>query len=256
MKDLVSIVTPSFNTGKYIKETIESVLSQTYTNWEMLIVDDCSTDNTDEIVSEYLSDRRIRYFKNSERKGAAYSRNLAVREAKGRYIAFLDSDDIWKPDKLEKQLNFMCTNGYSFTCTYYEETDEAGFPLGKLNTAPTKITKRKMFDYCYVGCLTVMYDSTVTGLIQIENLKKNNDYAIWLKVVRFAPCYTLKENLALYRRRAGSITGHKKSSLIKYHFALFREGEKKNPVSAFFLTLRNMFFGVYKKLFYVKKIKR
>ena len=107
MKELVSVIMPSYNTAKYIGETIKSVQAQTYENWELIIVDDCSTDNTDTAVDPFLSDERIRYLKNSRNSGAAVSRNYALREAKGKWIAFLDSDDLWFPDKLEKQINFM-----------------------------------------------------------------------------------------------------------------------------------------------------
>ena len=104
MHDLVSIVMPSYNTGRFIKETIDSVLAQSYTMWELIIVDDCSTDNTDDVVSQYLADERIRYIKNDTNSGAAVSRNRALREAKGKWIAFLDSDDLWEADKIQKQI--------------------------------------------------------------------------------------------------------------------------------------------------------
>ena len=107
MPELVSIIMPSYNTAKYIEESIKSVLAQTYMNWELLIVDDCSTDNTDEIVQPFLSDKRVKYLKNEKNSGAAISRNRALREAKGKWIAFLDSDDLWMPEKLEKQIAFM-----------------------------------------------------------------------------------------------------------------------------------------------------
>lgn len=122
---LVSIIMPSYNTAAYIKESIQSVLNQTYTNWELIIVDDCSTDSTDEVL-ETIKDSRIRYFKNDKNSGAAVSRNKALREAKGQWIAFLDSDDLWMPEKLEKQIYFMESNGYAFSYTSYEEIDIEG----------------------------------------------------------------------------------------------------------------------------------
>ena len=118
MKDeLVSIIMPSYNTGKYIVSSIKSVLAQTYQNWELLIVDDCSTDNTDDLVKQLLQDSRIHYLKNEKNSGAAVSRNRALKEARGRWIAFLDSDDLWMPQKLERQIDYMRKNGYSFTYT-------------------------------------------------------------------------------------------------------------------------------------------
>ena len=253
MNDLVSIITPSYNTAEYIAETIKSVQAQTYTNWEMIIVDDCSTDNTDDVVKEYLTDVRIKYLKNEKNSGAAISRNYALREAKGKWIAFLDSDDIWLSEKLEKQISFMEHGGYHFSYTYYMEIDAQSNPLGTVVTGPKKVTKQEMYNYCWLGCLTVMYDAKYVGLIQIENIKKNNDYAMWLKVCKKADCFLLEETLAKYRRgRVGSISTHKYSSLIKWHYRLYRICDDKNTVSAATLTCRNMLFGVWKKIRYVK----
>ena len=183
MSDLVSIISPSYNCEKFIGKTIDSVLAQTYENWELIIVDDCSTDNTDAVVAKY-NDKRIKYLKNEKNSGAAVSRNKALREAKGRWIAFLDSDDLWLPKKLEKQIHFMESNGYHFSYTNYEEIDEDGNKLDVKVTGPKVISKTGMFNYCWPGCLTVMYDAEAYGLLQIEDIKKNNDYAMWLKVCR------------------------------------------------------------------------
>ena len=144
---LVSIIMPSYNTASYIEETIHSVLNQTYTNWELIIVDDCSTDNTDEVL-ETIKDNRIRYFKNEKNSGAAISRNKALREAKGQWIAYLDSDDLWMPEKLEKQIKFMVENRYAFSYTNYEEIDVDSNKTGVRFTGPKKITKTGMFNYC------------------------------------------------------------------------------------------------------------
>ncbi len=252
MNDSVSIVMPSYNTGRFIKETIESVLAQTYPNWELIIVDDCSTDNTDEVVGQYLPDERIRYIKNDMNSGAAVSRNRALKEAKGKWIAFLDSDDLWEKDKLEKQIAFMQNNGYHFSYTNYIEIDEESTPNGKSVTGPKHIRKHGMYNYCWMGCLTVMYDADEVGLIQIADIKKNNDYAMWLKVCKKADCYLLDEMLAKYRKRNGSISNHGYMKLIKWHYKLYREAENKNPISSFALTVRNLFFGVIKKIQYVK----
>lgn len=253
MNELVSIVMPSYNTGNFISETINSVLKQTYTNWELIVVDDCSKDNTDEVVKEFLNDERIKYIKNEKNSGAAVSRNRAIKEAKGRWIAFLDSDDLWTEDKLEKQIKFMEDNNYHFSYTNYEEIKEDSTPLNIKVTGPKKITKAGMFNYCWPGCLTIMYDAKHVGLIQIADLKKNNDYAMWLKVIKKANCYLLDENLAKYRIRSGSISRHSKGKLIKHHYLLYKIGEEKNAFVSSVLTVRNLFFGVYKKLRYVKK---
>ena len=254
MKDLVSIITPSYNTAAFIADTIRSAQAQTYENWEMIIVDDCSTDNTDEIVAAYLSDTRIKYLKNEANSGAAVSRNRALREAKGKWIAFLDSDDLWYPDKLEKQIAFMEQGGYHFSYTQYEEIDSQSNLLGVTVTGPRRVSCFGMNNYCWPGCLTVMYDREHVGLIQIEDIKKNNDYAMWLKVCRRADCYLLGETLAQYRRgRSGSISTHSVSTMIKWHYRLFREAEGKNAFSATVHTARNLLFGFWKKIKYVKK---
>ena len=252
MNELVSIIMPSYNTGRFIAETVNSVLAQTYENWELIIVDDCSTDNTDEVVAQFLGDERIQYIKNEKNGGAAVSRNRALREAKGKWIAFLDSDDLWTADKLEKQIGFMEKNGYHFSYTNYNEIDEESQPLGRHVTGPRKISKTGMFNYCWPGCLTVMYDAETVGLIQIEDIKKNNDYAMWLKVCRKAKCYLLDEDLALYRKRRGSISNHSYKALIKWHYKLFREAEGMNPIASAFNTCRNLGFGFIKKIKYVK----
>lgn len=254
MAGLVSIIMPSYNTAKYIAESIQSVQVQSYKEWELLIVDDCSTDQTDEVVKPYLVDERIRYLKNAKNSGAAVSRNYALREAKGRWIAFLDSDDLWTADKLEKQIRFMEENGYHFSYTNYAEIDVDGKANGITVSGPRRITKQGMFNYCWPGCLTVMYDAAKIGLIQIADIKKNNDYAMWLKVCRKADCYLLDENLALYRRgRVGSISTHSIKRLIGWHYKLHKEAEGQNSLAVLFNTGRNLVFGFYKKKRYVKR---
>lgn len=255
-KELVSIIMPSYNTARFISESIQSVKKQTYKNWELIIVDDCSTDNTDEIVGKFLEDNRICYIKNSENSGAAVSRNAALRKAQGKWIAFLDSDDLWTPDKLEKQIQFMKKNNYHFSYTNYEEIDENSKPNRVYVSGPKKITKRGMYNYCWPGCLTVMYDAEEIGLIQITDIKKNNDYAMWLKVCKKAECYLLNENLAMYRRREGSISNHSYKALIKWHYRLFKDVDNNSDLISFFFTFRNLIFGVVKKIIYKERKKK
>lgn len=249
---LVSIIMPNYNGGKYLRETIDSVLSQTYKNWELLFVDDCSTDDSLEIIKTY-EDARIRVFQNEKNGGASVSRNYALRMARGRWAAFLDSDDLWKPKKLEEQLRFMVKNNYSFTYTRYSQIDELSEPLNIEVTGPRKVGKRKMFRYDYVGCLTVIYDIEKVGVVQTEpTLKSRNDYAIWLKVCKHCDCYLLNKNLADYRIRRNSLSHSGLGKLIGNQYRLFRDGEKMCVVRAFYHTLINIFFGVWKKILYVK----
>lgn len=253
-EELVSIVMPSYKTASFIAEAIHSVQSQTYQNWELIIVDDCSPDNTDDVVKPFLFDERIKYLKNEKNSGAAVSRNRALREVKGKWIAFLDSDDLWMPEKLEKQVAFMKKNDYHFSYTNYAEIDTEGHRNGITVTGPKKITKTGFFNYCWPGCLTVMYDAETVGLIQIVDIKKNNDYAMWLKVCQKTDCYLLDKELALYRRgRTGSVSTHSIKTMIGWHYKLYREAEGQNPVVAVFNTGRNLVFGFYKKNRYVKK---
>lgn len=254
---LVSVITPSYNTCEYIIETIKSVQSQTYTNWEMIIIDDCSTDNTIEILNKYLKEsqeQRIRILRNAQNCGAAVSRNYALREAKGRWIAFLDSDDLWMPDKLEKQVFFMVKHQYGFTYTNYLEIDMNSNLLGRIVTGPKRITKSGMYKYCWPGCLTVMFDVEKIGLVQIIDIKKNNDYAMWLQICKKSDCYLLDSILAKYRKREGSISNHKLYTLVKWHYFLFRNVEKLNCALATWYVVRNIIFGAIKKMLYVKKV--
>ena len=252
MNDLVSIIMPSYNTAKYIAAAIVSVQNQTYTNWELVVVDDYSTDDTDKVVKPLLSDARIRYLKNEKNSGAAVSRNRALRESKGKWIAFLDSDDIWVPEKLEKQIRFMEQNGYAFTYTDYM-IQLNGTWLPYIYTGPSVVNRRKMYDYCYFSTITVMYDREKIGLIQIENLRKNNDYAMWLQVIEKSDCYRLPECMSYYIKHEGSVSSGKKWKLIKWHYKLFHDGLHKSPLISAFLTVRNVFFGVIKKIKYKKK---
>ncbi|WP_302925988.1 glycosyltransferase family 2 protein [Holdemania filiformis] len=254
MNELVSIITPSYNTAKYITKTIESVKVQSYQNWEMIIVDDCSSDNTDEVVAKYLNDKRIKYIKNEKNSGAAVSRNRALRKAKGKWIAFLDSDDLWTADKLEKQIKFMEDNGYHFSYTNYEEIDESGNKTGVKVTGPKKVTKTGMHNYCWLGCLTVMYDAEKVGLLQIQDIKKNNDYAMWLKACKKADCFLLDEYLGQYRKgRKGSISTQGIKTMIGWHYKLWHEAEGKDAFMSLWYTGWNMVFGFYKKKRYVEK---
>ena len=195
VEDLVSIVMPSWNTARYIGQSIESVLNQTYKKWELIIVDDCSMDNTEAVVTNY-ADHRIKYIKNEKNSGAAITRNRAILEAKGEWIAFLDSDDLWAPEKLEKQIRFMKDNGYVFSYHEYVKIDEDDKPLNVYVSGPEVVTRKGMYNYGYPGCLTFMYNARVLGLIQIKDIRKNNDYAMLLKLCKKADCYLLKENLA------------------------------------------------------------
>ncbi len=255
MNNLVSIIMPSYNCGDFVEETIRSVQAQTYSNWEILFIDDCSSDDTIQKVSSIgESDPRIKIYQNKFNVGAAISRNKALKIAQGRWIAFLDSDDLWESTKLEEQVRFMEEHGYKFSYTCYAEMDGEGKNNGIVVSGPERVTKAGMYAFCWPGCLTVMYDREKIGLIQIEDIKKNNDYAMWLKACQKADCYLLPEVLAKYRRgRSGSVSSHSIKTMIGWHYKLWHEAEKKNAILAAYYTCMNLVFGFYKKLKYVKK---
>lgn len=223
---LVSVITPAYNAAQFIGETIESVQKQTYSHWEMIIVDDCSTDNTRSIVEDYASrDERIHYRCLHQNSGAAVARTEAMRMAEGEYIAFLDSDDLWLENKLELQLDFMRSKQYSFTCTAYEQIDEEGAPLNRIiETIPKTSYNRLLLD-CPVGNSTVMYSVRDMGKFEVPNIRKRNDDALWLTMLKSEPyIYGMPTVLAKYRVRAGSLSSNK-LKVIKYHWILYREIE-------------------------------
>ena len=250
---LVSVILPSWNTSNFIAESIQSVIDQTYENWELIIVDDCSTDNTDEVVAKF-TDKRIRYFKNEKNSGAALSRNRALREARGEWIAFLDSDDLWSSNKLKHQIKFMNEHGYTLSYTEYEKIDEESNSLNIYVSGPVKVNKHKMYNYDYIGQLTMMYSAKEFGLIQIKDIKKNNDYAIRLQLYKKSDtcAYLLKENLAKYRVRKVSISHDKFRRKFKSHYDLFHMCDEKPALVAAWYTCWNMFYGVMKKSIYEK----
>lgn len=245
---LVSIIMPAYNCERFIAEAIRSVLSQTYTDWELIIVDDCSTDNTAQIVASF-DDTRIIYQRNEKNVGAALTRNRALQIAKGHYIAFLDADDLWAPEKLEHQIAFMEKNGYDFTYTAFRRTDK---PLRI--AGPKHVTRLGMYAFCWPACPTVMYNRQKIGLIQITDLRKNNDYAMWLHVIQKADCYLLNEELFFYNKHAGSVSDAKISVLLKWHYRLWRQEMNCSPITALFYTGLNAVFGAYKKIRYISKI--
>jgi len=250
---LVSVIMPSWNTAKFISKSIQSVIDQTYPYWELLIVDDASSDNTDEVVASF-KDSRIKYLKNETNCGAAVARNRAIRKAQGEWIAFLDSDDLWLPEKLEKMIAFMTENHYSFAYHEYEKIDEESKPLNIYVSGPKVVTKKMMRNYGYPGCLTFMYNAKAMGLIQIKDIKKNNDYAMLLQLCKKSDCYLLQENLAQYRIRKKSISHDKLLKKLKSHYDLFRLCDEKSPLAAFWYACWNMFYGLLKKIRYEKGI--
>lgn len=226
MGDLVSIITPTYNCGRFIGETIESVLKQTYNDWEMIIVDDCSTDNTKEVVETYkIQDSRIKYHILEKNSGAAIARTIAMNLASGDYMAFLDSDDLWMKDKLERQLSFMKKNDYNFTCTAYEQIDERGESLNRTIRTKARTDYNGVLLSCPIGNSSVIYNVKTLGKFEVPNIRKRNDDALWLQILKKEKnVYGMSEILMKYRIRANSISSNK-LTLIKYHWKLYRDIE-------------------------------
>ena len=211
MTDLVSIITPSFNSSLYIEECITSVQNQSYTNWEMLIIDDFSSDNSVNLIQQISNeDSRIKLITLSSNVGAAEARNEALKYSKGKYIAFLDSDDLWMPTKLEKQIKFMQSSKCAFSFTAYQPISEDGSQKFSVIDVPSKIHYHSYLKNTIIGCLTVVIDKEQTGNFRMPNIRSSHDMALWLDIMkRGFSAYGLNQNLAYYRLVSNSNTSKK-----------------------------------------------
>jgi len=225
-KEKVSIIVPMYNAEKFIVKTIESVLSQTYENWEMLIMNDVSTDNSLAVVNEFAKkDDRIQVVNTEKNMGVVKGRNHLIDLANGKYIAFLDADDYWHSQKLEKQIKFMKEKNASISCTEYTRVRENGEKINEIVIKP-EISYTDMLKNNYLGCLTVMYDVEKVGKRYFKELEKNEDYVLWLEIVKdVKTIYGLKENLAYYRVLDNSRSSNK-SKTAKVRWEIYRKIEK------------------------------
>ncbi len=256
MEALISIITPTYNSQKFIAETIRSVQNQTFSHWEMLIVDDCSTDKTEQIIREFaVMDDRIKFYKLDKNVGAGVARNQAVSLAAGRYIAFLDSDDLWHPEKLQKQIDILQTNNLAFTFSFYDCIDEAGNSLNKRVEAPLKLRYWQLFFCNFVGNLTGIYDTHFFGKIPISSLRKRQDWMVWLTVLKTIKTATpIAESLAFYRVRKGSISASK-FKLLEHNYNVYRIFYGFNTVISLGCMVGFLAMQLLVKPRYVKTIK-
>lgn len=245
-KDLVSIIMPAYNSEDFIEETIESVIKQTYQKWELLIVDDSSTDRTVEIIKDYIKlDDRITLEILENNSGAAIARNRAVENAKGKYLAFLDSDDLWDENKLSKQIEFMEENGYLFTSTSFGEMNDESEQLENVTYSHTKLDYDGVLKYC-PGNSTVMYNASKLGKFYSPNIRKRNDFAMWLQVIKKAKyLYGLPDVLSIYRVRDGSLSKDK-VDLVKYQWEVYRNIENLSFINSLYLLIHKI-ISVLKK---------
>lgn len=212
---MVSIITPSYNSSAFIEQTIESVLAQTYEDWEMLIVDDCSTDTSAAIIKQYAKkDVRIRYLKTKHPSGSPCEpRNIGIRNAQGRYIAFLDSDDRWLPDKLEEQLHLFEDAATAIVYSDYEKMTEAGERENRIVRAPAEADYKRLLSGNVIGCLTAVYDTAKVGKVYFPE-HSHEDYILWLSILKRG--YIAKNTntvTALYRVRSRSVSSNKLKAL-------------------------------------------
>ena len=218
---LVSIIMPAYNSEKYITKSIESVLAQTYKNWELLITDDRSSDNTQHIVEQYCGiDVRVRLFVNKENGGAGVARNNSIMHAKGRYIAFLDSDDLWNATKLEKQITYMLEHEYALTYTSYQKFTGDTY-LGVV-TPPLSTSYSKLLSSNVIGCLTAIYDTKIVGKQFMPLIRKRQDMGLWLQILKVIPeAYCLPDVLAYYRVDSGMTQN--KLKILKWQWRFYRD---------------------------------
>lgn len=252
---LVSIITPTFNSEAFIAQTIASVQAQTHTRWELLIVDDCSTDQTKSIVKKFAADDpRVTFHQLSKNSGAGVARNLAVEMSGGRYIAFLDSDDLWKPEKLQKQIDFMQKHQQPFAFSFYDCIDEAGNPIGRRIQAPRTLHYYQLFFCNFVGNLTGIYDTAAFGRIPISNLRKRQDWMVWLTILKqIRKARPVPESLAYYRVRTDSISSAK-IGLLEHNFEVYRRFHRLGVFASMLSMAGFLLVQLCIKPFYIKRI--
>jgi glycosyltransferase involved in cell wall biosynthesis len=243
---MVSIITPSRNTEKYIARTMDSVLAQTYGEWEMIIVDDLSTDNSPSIIETYVQkDSRIKLIRSEQKSGASGSRNRAIEASQGQYIAFLDADDLWIPEKLEKQILFMAKHDLAFTYSSYKTINENDEVLTTFITVP-KISYESMLKTCSVGCLTAVYDTEKLGKMYLPKLPTKEDYVLWLNIMKkINTTQGIIEPLAYYRIGETSVSSNKVNAAA-WQWKVYRDVEKLGLAKSIYYFVNYVYFGIKK----------
>ncbi|TQQ83943.1 glycosyltransferase family 2 protein [Peptacetobacter hominis] len=246
---MVSIVTPVYNAEKFLKETIISIKNQTYTNWELLLVDDCSSDSSPEIIKEFLKkDNRIKYIRMEKNSGAAISRNTGIKHAEGQFIAFVDSDDVWDSKKLETQINYMLKNKVGFTFTSYRYMRECGIKTNKIARAPKKIDYNGLLKNTIIGCSTVVIDRNIIGEFEMPVIKRGQDTATWLMLLkREKYAYGIDEPLVDYRLVGNSLSSNKIKAL-KRTWNMYRNVEGLGLLKSAYVFCFYAFNAIRKRL--------
>lgn len=246
---LVSIITPLYNCSTFLESTIRSIIAQSYIDWELVLVDDCSQDNSLDIANDYVAqDSRIKLIKLTKNSGAAVARNIAIEEASGRFIAFLDSDDLWHPQKLEKQINFMLENNYAFSYTAYEKINEEGKVFEYVG-APQQLSYKQLLKTNEIGCLTVIYDTKHLGKVYMPTETKREDYATWLSILKKTDyAYGMPEILGQYRVYANQSSA-KKGKMAKENWKLYRNIENLGVIKSVYYFSHYVIRGVLRTKF-------
>ena len=249
MNNLISIITPSYNSEPYIEDCISSVLNQTYTNWELLIIDDGSTDNSRQIIERFANfERRIKPIFLEKNIGAAAARNLALENCCSSYIAFLDSDDLWLPTKLDVQLRFMKENNYDFTFSSYNVVSENGKNIISKISAPNKISYNQYLKNTIIGCLTVMINKDKFKSVKMPCLRSSHDMALWLNLLRDGRyAYGLNDCLANYRVVKTSNSSNKFKAIYDV-WLVYRKHEGFSFVYSFYNWVFYIFNAVKKRV--------
>tara|TARA_B100000214_G_scaffold141453_1_gene101124 strand:- start:3908 stop:4657 length:750 start_codon:yes stop_codon:yes gene_type:complete len=249
MRYLVSIITPFYNSTDFIQQCIESVIAQTYTNWEMIIIDDYSQKNQKKRLQMLCEkDSRIKIFFSTKNIGPSKARNIGLKEAKGRYIAFLDSDDFWAPKKLEKQIFFMQKRGIAFSYTTYQSISEDGKKIYSVIKANDEINYYSYLKNTIIGCLTVIIDRDITGNFEMPNIRSSHDMALWLLIMkRGFNAYGLNDNLASYRIVSNSNTS-RKIEAARDVWKVYREIEKLSFFYSTWCFIHYVFNAVKKRI--------
>lgn len=263
-RGLVSIIMLSHNNGRYVEESVRSVFAQTYQNWELIFMDDGSKDDTISQMMDLMEEgkikqeggtivSRVKVSQSVQQRGMGISLNSALKEARGRWIAFLNVGDVWASEKLEKQIAFMEENHYAFSYTKFglmnEQSEDRGIVVG----GKEHITYKDMQKCCWPSYLTVMYDATVVGPMKVRNLGRNNDYALWLNVSEKTDCYLLPENLAKLRTKWNLLGRFLLTTKLKWRYECYRIEEDLGAAKSIAYTLRNMLYGIWKWMRYVER---
>lgn len=245
MGNLVSIITPTYNSEQHVEETLNSILNQSYSDWELLITDDKSTDNTWDILKRYSRlDKRIQVFQLDRNSGPGIARNNSIKAATGRYIAFCDSDDLWMPNKLETQIRFMEENKVHFSYGPYKVKNDQG--IKGIFYPPSRLNYRDLLKTCSIGCLTAVYDTSYLGKMYMPEIRKRQDYGLWLSILKkndYAASYLDVE--AIYRVQNKSVSSNKIKAA-QYQWKIYREIEKIGIIRSIYFMLHYAINGILK----------